>query len=555
MSQIPGTHGSVGLRERAFVRLFDKEPGNDLAELKILAAAMIGNARDKASNAPDGEENLAVPAGYTYFGQFVDHDLTFDTTSSLTDANDGPTNLRTPRLDLDCVYGSGPDDQPYLYATEDAGGLFTGASLLLGDRLLGSPNRHDLLRAGTGAGARAVIGDPRNDENSIVCNIQAAMIQFHNVVAERLAGRDARLRGKNLFVAARKLVRWTYQQIVVDDYLPRVIEPATYNAFRTRLDLKGEWAFQMYKNDYRQLRSGMPIEFAGAAYRFGHSMVRTGYKLNTAHKQQKILTPDLGVDSLMGFGKLPADHWIEWSRFFPRNNEFPAKSPGPAQNTNTADDRLQWAYRIDASLVDPLKMLPIAIGNGTRDSLADLNLQRGNIFSLACGQTVADRLGQSPLDDKYLVVRSADSGPYGYKPIPASLKAATPLWYYVLAEAQRGLVDLWLKKNGGRPGNKGLNDGDLLFGLPDDLTLSDPPEGQEDTRKRSDRAPIGQLGPVGGMLLMETFFGLLLADGESFMNVAAAADKTLSDEWFEFFTVNGNTAISMWRLLEVAGLT
>ena len=555
MSQTPGTHGSVGLRERVFVRMFDKEAGTDVAARKTLAEQMIGNAGDEANNDPDGEENLAVPAGYTYFGQFVDHDLTFDTTSSLTDANDGPTNLRTPRLDLDCVYGSGPDDQPYFYATQDAGDMYKGASLLLGEPLAGSPNRRDLLRVGAGPGARAVIGDPRNDENSIVCNIQAAMIQFHNVVVARLAARDESLRGKPLFVAARKLVRWTYQQIVIDDYLPRVIEPATYNTFRTRLDELDELAFQMYQNDVRELRNGLPIEFAGAAYRFGHSMVRTGYKLNADHQPQKIFTPDLSSNSLMGFGKLPADHWIEWKRFFPKGNTFPAKHPGPAQNNNAADDRLQWAYRIDAALVDPLKVLPIAIGNG--DSLADLNLRRGDIFGLACGQTVAQRLGQAPLVDKYLVVRDVNSGPYGYQSIPAELKAATPLWYYVLAEAQRGLVDLWLEKNGGQPGSRKLDDGDLLFGLPDDLSLPDLPQDakEEDTRKRSGRAPIAQLGPVGGMILMETLFGLLLADGESFMNVGAQADKALRDDWFRFFTNNGQTVISMWRLLEVAGLT
>ena len=554
MSDTPGTHGSVGLRERVFVRLFDKQPENpDAAALNALATQIIGNEGDEASNDPDGEENLVVPAGYTYFGQFVDHDLTFDTTSSLTDAHDGPTNLRTPRLDLDCVYGSGPDDQPYLYATENGNGLFKGASLLLGDPLPGSPNRHDLLRVGTGPGARAVIGDPRNDENSIVCNIQAAMIQFHNTVVARLAKQDGTLRGKPLFVAARKLVRWTYQQIVVEDYLARVIEPATYGAFRTRLADQGEKAFAMYQNDARNLRSGLPIEFAGAAYRFGHSMVRTGYKLNAEHAPQKIFTPGVGENSLMGFGRLPANHWAEWKRFFPENNQFPAKSPRPSQNTNTADDRLQWAYRIDASIVDPLKMLPIAIGDGA--SLADLNLRRGNIFGLPSGQMVAERLGQAPLADKHLVGRDNSASPYGYTPIPASLKKATPLWYYVLAEAQRELVDLWLKKNGGKPGAKRLDDGDLLFGLADDLSLPDPPKGVKDPRKRSGRAPVGQLGPVGGMLLMETFFGLLLADGESYINVGADADKAMRDEWFKFFTNDGGTAISMWRLLEVAGLT
>jgi hypothetical protein len=540
MSDTPGTHGSVGRREGAFVRLFDRRLVDfDAAALRTLATQMIGNAGDKASNSPDGEENLAVPAGYTYFGQFVDHDLTFDTTSSLTDAGEGPTNLRTPRLDLDCIYGSGPDDQPYLYATEDAGGLFRGASLLLGEALVGSPSRHDLLRVGGGDGARAVIGDPRNDENSIVCNIQVAMIQFHNTVVAHLAAQSGAVRGKALFVAARKLVRWTYQRIVVDDFLPRVIEPATYHTFRIRLANLGEGAFQMYKS---ALRDGMPIEFAGAAYRFGHSMVRTGYKLNEGHLPQLIFTPGAGLNSLMGFGKLDSSHWIEWKRFFPDGNVFSAKGKPPAQNTNQALDRLQWAYRIDASLVDPLKLLPDAISKG--DSLADLNLRRGNIFRLVSGQTVAHRLGQAPLADKYLVVRDSAAGPYGYMAIPEALRAETPLWYYVLAEAQRELVDMWLAKNDGQPGPKKLDDDDLLLGLPD---------GQGN--RTSSRAPIGQLGPVGGMILLETFFGLLLADGESFMTIDAESDKQLHDLWFTFFTDNGNVDVSMWRLLEVAGLT
>ncbi len=539
MSDTPGTHGSVGRRESAFTRLFPKRLAEyDPAALKTLASQMIGNAGDVASNDPDGEENLAVPAGYTYFGQFVDHDLTFDTTSSLTDANDGPTNLRTPRLDLDCVYGSGPDDQPYLYATENSGGAFRGASLLLGEPLPGSPGRRDLFRAGTGEGARAVIGDPRNDENTIVCNIQLAMIQFHNTVVTRLAAQPDALRGKALFVAARKLVRWTYQRIVVDDFLPRVVEPATYNAFRARLDHLGEGAFQMYKP---ALRGAIPIEFAGAAYRFGHSMVRTGYKLNEAHAPQLIFTPGVGLNSLMGFGKLAANHWAEWKRFFPANNRFPAKGEPPAQNVNVAQDRLQWAYRIDASIVDPLKMLPDAIGNG--DSLADLNLRRGNVFRLVSGQAVAHHLGQAPLESKYLVVRDTPGGAYGYIPIPPALRSETPLWYYVLAEAQRGLVDMWLAKNGGHAGPKKLEDDDLLLGLAD-------AQGQHATS----RAPVGQLGPVGGMILMEVFFGLLMADGESFMNIGAAADHKLNDDWFKFFTANGTVDISMWRLLEVAGL-
>jgi hypothetical protein len=58
-----------------------------------------------------------IPSAYTYFGQFVDHDLTFDPVSSLQRQNDPDAlvDFRSPRFDLDSVYGSGPDDEPFLY--------------------------------------------------------------------------------------------------------------------------------------------------------------------------------------------------------------------------------------------------------------------------------------------------------------------------------------------------------------------------------------------------------------------------------------------------------
>ena len=73
------------------------------------------------------EFNSNIPAGYTYFGQFVDHDITFDPASSLMRQNDpnGLLNFRTPRLDLDNVYGAGPDDQPYLYDKDDKAKMAT----------------------------------------------------------------------------------------------------------------------------------------------------------------------------------------------------------------------------------------------------------------------------------------------------------------------------------------------------------------------------------------------------------------------------------------------
>ena len=71
--------------------------------------------------APSGSNpnNPDIPLGFGFFGQFVDHDITLDTTSSFERQNDpeGISNFRTPALELDNVYGSGPSVDPWLYAS------------------------------------------------------------------------------------------------------------------------------------------------------------------------------------------------------------------------------------------------------------------------------------------------------------------------------------------------------------------------------------------------------------------------------------------------------
>ena len=167
-------HGFVGSHLQPFTELLPLETAifdpHDLFELSTKMKADFDTVKD----GPDPEENLWVPAGYTYFGQFVDHDLTFDSTSSLNPADRPPqgshvpSNLRTPRFDLDNVYGDGPHAQPFMYAAD-------GATILTG--------QDDLLRAPNG---RAIIGDKRNDENSIVCQIQLGMIRYHSKVVAAL---------------------------------------------------------------------------------------------------------------------------------------------------------------------------------------------------------------------------------------------------------------------------------------------------------------------------------------------------------------------------------
>lgn len=86
----------------------------------------------------DDEENQGINAGYTYLGQFIDHDLTFDPASSLQkqDDPDALVDFRTPRFDLDNIYGRGPDDQPYLYEED-------GRLLQLGRPLTGNSQDRD----------------------------------------------------------------------------------------------------------------------------------------------------------------------------------------------------------------------------------------------------------------------------------------------------------------------------------------------------------------------------------------------------------------------------
>lgn len=475
-----------------------KPTEQDLSNLAQLALDMQ-SAPDTIDAGPDAEENVYMPAGYTYLSQFVDHDLTFDTTSTF-DGSSGFTNLRTPRFDLDCVYGAGPSAHPYMY-------LKDGVRLVQGTDLGGG--RFDLPRAP--ASGRAIIGDPRNDENSIVNQIQAGFIEFHNQVAARLA-RTTLLNGKALFERARQEVRWTYQRVLVDDLLRRLVRADVIEAFDAARSPNAQGlstnaaAYGLYPDsgDVRQL---IPIEFAGAAYRFGHSMVRNGYFLQDG---VSVRIFDKFEDSLLGFEPLAQRHVIrQWERFFPNSaleDDVTVFSPGKAPVRNdSADDepgkpRLQFAYKIDPSVVDPLANLPQAVASDPPPSLIVRNLWRGAAFQLPSGQRVAKALNVQRLSTDQLVVRKQirdDPKVFAFERIDARWDDATPLWFYVLAEAQAPLV--------------------AKFGIGNEIT--------EDMLKGPDGCGV-QMGPVGGRILLEVFNGLLDSDAESYRNHPDAADWT-----------------------------
>jgi Animal haem peroxidase len=362
----------------------------DVAELEELAKALttLGPSTD----------NFSIPSGYTYFGQFVDHDSTFDPTSRLRRKNDPEAlaDYRSPALDLDSLYGSGPMDQPYMYDWEQAP---EGVKLLLG--------ACDLPRNVQG---RALIGDPRNDENLVVSQLHQLMIRFHNRVVDELAGSfddDAKLFGE-----AQRRVRWHYQWIVIEDFMPRIAGTEAAGAVYTRPAI----TLRFYHPGERPF---MPVEFAGAAYRFGHSMVRDDYKLNDATPNVPLFEPRPGDDGrrLEGNRPLPRELVIEWKHFLP-----------------TTDKRPQASKLIDPSLTTALCTLPPDAA-----VLPLLNLLRGHALQLPSGQSVAARIGVAPLTGAELLPVLPALSPA----LADKVQRDTPLWLYVLAEAK-------VRANGGR---------------------------------------------------------------------------------------------------------
>jgi hypothetical protein len=463
-----GRHGEVrglGLSRRSsqfegrFGRMFRTLPAAQFEEqmLRKLADAMSAELEDAPTpeTEADDEENSGISAGYTYLGQFIDHDLTFDPVSSLERQNDpdGLVDYRTPRFDLDCVYGRGPNDQPYLYREDHL-------RLLQGDALTGNdddPNARGVPRITSEKkeAARAVIGDPRNDENVIVSQLQAAMLRFHNRMVTVL--------GSNDFEEVQRMVRWHYQWVVLHDFLPSVLGLETWQEIMGQAKPGDANVKPQLKFYHAEREAFMPIEFSVAAYRFGHSMIRPIYRLNQSIDRLPIFATR--GESLVGFRKFPSNWAIDWRLFFNNGNNPPLLGP----------TRVQPAYKPDTSLVNPLKTLPPSVAVNP-SSLAERNLLRGWRMQLPSGQAVAMAMGLDPIEDDKLKVGKAneDDAPSNKKitDISPDFAENAPLWYYVLAEAQQQF--------------------------------------------NTNETPI-HLGPVGGRIVGEVFVGLMLKDSHSFL--------------------------------------
>ncbi|MEA2595308.1 MAG: hypothetical protein QOF01_1777, partial [Thermomicrobiales bacterium] len=524
-----------------FGRMFRSLPPVVHDERKLIDLG-CGMFTDEEKDPKEGEEvetidpgnNPVIEAGYTYLGQFIDHDITFDPTSRLQRQNDPDAlvNFRTPRYDLDSVYGAGPDGDPYLYE-DDGVHLRTGLS---------EDDQSDLLRT-PGAkpeDRRALIPDPRNDENLIISQLHLAFINYHNRVADVLSLEQPELAedSARLLAVTQRTVRWHYQWIVVHEFLTRVVGEevvkdvlgaddgtpawlATYPVWTygdgPTPEQRAAWVNPNLRFFHWRNNPFMPVEFAAAAFRFGHSMIRDDYAMNGqtsgAKGREELPTfrsPDdpEGQDDLRGFRHRPKDRTIDWRRFF----TFP---DDPTAEAAQSKPTVQMSRLINTQLATRLAHLPHALANrgdpamretlpedsacadlvkgnpSERQTIAPLlatrNLLRGQALGLPSGQSVAVAMGLP----RHLILGREHFKPTKVQEVQLDGEGKeandsvidevfwdeTPLWYYILKEAE--------VFNGGK-----------------------------------------RLGPVGGRIVAEVLIGLLYGDPQSYLRINPAWTPT-----------------------------
>lgn len=420
------------------------------------------DAKDSIANpGPKNPDNPNMTAGVTFFGQFLDHDLTLTLKAPLLEQTHPrrTTNFRTAEFDLDSLYGNGQDGSPELYDTS-SGDIKFRVEAIPGSEGVSRKGvaRYDLPRDPNN---NAIIADSRNDENVVLSQFHLAMLKFHNAVTDRLRADPAQANrsARDIFREARRQVTWHYQWIIVNEFLPMTIGqdrvdeilrngPRFYRVHDRTQD-------SIFRSSRREPL--IPVEFAVAAYRFGHSQVRPSYRLNfgaDAGSQVFMFIFDDSADpnepdpNDMRGGKRASRRFVDWQTFFRFDN-----------------DNFRFNKRIDTKLSSPLMHLlglrGPAPGMPTDkiQSLASRNLMRHVNFGIPSGQAIARVMAVQVLTPEQLAELA-----------PSNMDRSTPLWYYILKEAEV-----------------------LEQGL--------------------------RMGPVGGRIVGEVFIGLLKADRDSYLVV------------------------------------
>jgi hypothetical protein len=409
-----------------YARMFPDLPSFEADEQFLRALGRAGGICD-CGDVEDTPDSLGeTAAGWPIFGQFVAHDITADRSGLRSHANTAELhNSRNPQLNLESLYGDGPTGHPFLYQRDDP------AKFLLG--LDGA----DLQRNAEGI---AIIGDPRNDSHMLMSQLHLAMLKAHNSFVDQ--ARRAGVTNDRVFNEAALQLRWHYQWLILNEFLPTLVgEKLAAQVLREG----PQW--------FRPKHGGfIPLEFADAAYRYGHSQIRHRYRLN-AQADSVPLFPDL-----LGFRPVPSKHRVDWTLF------FDAPGAPPAQQSK----------KMDGKLVRALIELPVAVTGECEiedyHSLAVRDLQRGQGVGLPSGEAVA----------RYMEVTALTAEQVGIA--TTGWKGETPLWYYILREA-------------------------------DACTGGD------------------RLGPVGGRIVAEVLVGLINADATSFRTNSQGwrPQKTLSE--------------------------
>jgi hypothetical protein len=353
--------------------MFPDLPAASFDVNRLLALGIEGGISDGGASDADSH----VEAGQPFFGQYVAHDLTADRSPLRVHADvNALRNVRSPRANLEALYGGGPVGSPYLYDQTDPAKLLVGAS------------GRDLPRNQQGI---ALISDPRNDVHAFMTGLQVAFIHAHNRLVDRL--RADGVPESELFNDARRALNWHYQWVILNDFLPNLVG----NAMTTTVLRDGLRFYRVAGEPF------IPVEFADAAYRYGHSQIKGDYQLQGEGPRFPVF-PDLA-----GFRPLAPEHVIDWTLLF----DVPGHPS--AQRAKPIDGKLP------ASLMSLPESITGAVEVSAYRSLAARDLQRGMGTGLPSGEAVARAVGARPLTRDELAL--------------GEWQDETPLWLYILREA------------------------------------------------------------------------------------------------------------------------
>ncbi|BCG98784.1 hypothetical protein MesoLj131b_07840 [Mesorhizobium sp. 131-2-5] len=359
-----------------------------------------------------GDQTGTIPAGYTYFGQFVLHDLT-SMTPSITPGKSKPKNIRSATLDLDSVFGAMPP-----------GGASASSQACPAPMAVGETTDGRLLDLPRATDGMPCIADRRNDSNLALAQTHMALIRFFNAVRRLSDDADE----------ARRLTQLHLQSVVLHDYARRLIDNVIYQDVMER----GRAVIDVDADGFK-----LPLEFAAACARFGHSMIRNRYPWNAWNPGATVSAfwDNTYNSAITPMTRLRGQWVADWRRLL-------------AIGLTEAQGAI-FAAKIDTRLAFELRQIrPQALPHTTGSmplsrNLAVRTLQRSYLLELSSAQhvfhCVAGKLGDrappgfAPLTEPELLdgesqaVRDAlTERPEGGA---ARLVDSTPLWFYVLKEA------------------------------------------------------------------------------------------------------------------------